>query len=276
MQALDGPAIKAMGKAHPQFKEIHKNVYDSFKKLQGLDDTSTKLGDRERKGFLKTVMGTSTKNGYFQQKIMSRVQDVVGRSTASMDPTYNIDQLGIPEGMAWTFYGPFVVGKLTRSGMGIEQATKAIKDRNQVAKRMLDEEMKQRPLIVNRAPSLHKFNMMAFKPHIIQGKAIKVSPLVTKGFNLDFDGDATNIHVPISQEGVTNANNMLPSMNVFNPLNKNPMHVPSQETIVGAYMLTHSTSPVVKKTFRTKAEALAAYHKGEIGLRDKVTIQELN
>jgi DNA-directed RNA polymerase beta' subunit len=121
---------------------------------------------------------------------MRRVQDLVGRGTVASDPAYGMDEVGIPEAMAWKLYGPFVTGLLVRNGYEFAKAQEEVSDKSSTARNVLLAEMQKRPVIVNRAPTLHKFGILALRPKMVPGKTIFVSPIIVKGFNMDHDGDS--------------------------------------------------------------------------------------
>jgi len=137
--------------------------------------------------------------------------------------------------------------------------------------------MQSRPVIVDRAPTWHKFNLMAFRPHLVEGKTMHVSPLITKGFNMDFDGDAVNFHVPASDDAVSQAyERMMPSKNLFSLTDlKSPRHTPQQEMALGLYLLTRKQTSKDVKTYATVAQARRAYKAGEIDANDPIDILEL-
>lgn len=264
-----------------QMKEAHSDdvegrnklraaVHDAFTKVYGMDGASE--GEREGKGFMKIVGGDgSAKDGFFQSKLVSRVQDIAGRGVAVPDPTLGIDHVGLPEPMAWKLYRPMVSSKLVQSGYSIPDAADHIKRRSELARGVLDTVMKDHPVIISRAPSLHKFNVMAFNPIIVPGKSLRTNTLINKGFNLDHDGDALNVHIPISHDAIQDARKMLPSRNLFSPLNGAPVHEPSQEVIMGLWKATAPQGKAVRK-FATKEEAMAAYNRGEISINDAIEV----
>lgn len=192
---LKDPMMKDLGSESKYFQDAHKNLYENIKKVQGLDPSSKKQitnQDRDAKGFLKTIIGNSqVKYGYFQSKLLARQQDLIGRGTVIPDPTYSIDEVGLPEPMAWKLYSPFVIGQLVKNGRPQEKALEDVENKTQNARNVLMAEMRQRPVVLKRDPVLHKFGVMAFRPRLIDGKAIKTSTLVNKGFNMDYDGDST-------------------------------------------------------------------------------------
>lgn len=215
---------------------IRSDVYKHVKGLAGLTDLPIK--GRLREGFISEIKGSQPKEGFFISKLLSKKQDFVGRGTAIPNPDLHIDELGMPEEMAWKLFEPFIVRELKMQGKTPVQALKEIKDKSFLAKRALEVVMRDRHVLLNRAPSLHKFSVMAFKPKLVTGRALRVQPLINKGFNLDFDGDTVTAHVPITEEANKEAEKMLPSRNLFQPGSGNLMILPSQEAQIGLYYLT--------------------------------------
>jgi len=166
------------------------NIYGAVKAAYGLGEPITPEGQSKRlKGAIRQVVGTSPKTGMAQSKVFSKPVDVVGRGVAAPDPNLDMDQVGIPEDAAWDLYKDFAMRNLVMHGYPAVRASEMIEKRTPEARAALDNEMANRPVILDRAPTLHKFNLMGFYPHIAEGDTIRVSPIVCKGFNLDFDGD---------------------------------------------------------------------------------------
>ena len=165
-------------------------VYGAVKAAYGLGAPITAEGRAKNlKGAIRQVIGTSPKFGIAQSKVFSKTQDLVGRSVISPNANLDMDQIGIPEEMAWTIFKPFVERKLVQRGYAPLEVKGMIEERNATARHILEDVMAERPVLMDRAPTWHKFNIMAFRPHIIKGRSIGVSPLVCSGFNADFDGD---------------------------------------------------------------------------------------
>jgi DNA-directed RNA polymerase subunit beta' len=275
---LKSPVSKALGPTNPDNQELYKTLYNSVKQIQGIDkaDSTEKTNKRNPVGFLKTIIGSNqVKHGYFQSKLLARNQDIIGRGVVSVDPSLGMDQIGVPEPMAWVLYGPHVIGQLVKNGYTTEKAMAEVEQRTPVAKNVLLAEMKERPVTAKRDPVLHKFGVMAFNPHLETGKQIKVSPLIVKGPGMDFDGDTYTLTTPMARDSIKDAYNMLPSKNLFNPLDKSLMHVPGQEAIVGVYQATTPAQSKPVKVFKTKKEALDAYNRGEIKINDRITVTSI-
>jgi DNA-directed RNA polymerase subunit beta' len=272
---LKSDYIQAVGNDHPDKIALYKSLHNVAKKIQGFDGTADELNfsNREPQGFLKTIVGSNAKYGYFQGKLLAKRQDISGSAIIAPDPKYHLDECGIPEGMAWTMYGPHVIGKLSKLGYTLPQASNAIEKRLPIAKNILLTEMKERPVIINRAPTLHKFNQMSFFPNIVQGKQLLLPPLMFKSQGMDADGDRVTVHLPVTEAGKKEAvENLLPSKNLFNPLNKMPMHVPDQETIIGLHQITDRAQSTKTHNFKTHADVIKAYQQGKIHVTDKIVI----
>lgn len=173
-----------------QLKDLRANLYSSYGALVGVEKSLTDRASKEQAGFLQQIAGKKPKEGFFQSRMLSKRQDYSARSTVIPEPYYNIDDVGLPEEMVWSLYKPFIVRRLQQLGYKPNKAIDEVENRTAVAKGILEQEVQARPTILNRAPSLHKFSVMAFNPKITTGKAIKMNPLVVEGFNMDFDGDS--------------------------------------------------------------------------------------
>jgi DNA-directed RNA polymerase beta subunit len=250
-------------------------VYNAFKAVTGLGDPiSQKSQERGIRGILKDVFGTSPKFGTVQRKLISTTVDNVGRAVISPNPNLDMDSVGLPEDKAFDVYQKFIVRRLKRKGMSIRQAMQHIRDRSELARETLLSEMEHRPVIINRAPVLHKFGIMAFRPQLTKGDTLQVSPLIVSGFGADFDGDAMNYHVPTTEGARKEAfERLLPSRNLLSLADfKRPMHVPSNEYVGGLWHATKSKSKRPTKIFNTMADMKAAYASGDISLDDRVQI----
>jgi hypothetical protein len=147
---------------------------------------------QELKGAITQIVGGTAKDGFFHRKLMYRPQDLTGRATILPNPGLHVDEAGIPKDMLWEMFKPFVIQRLTKGGMDPLDAAKEVQDKTPAADSALMAEVRERPVMLNRAPTLHKYNIMAFKPVPIEGKSIFLPPLVIKGFNADFDGDSVS------------------------------------------------------------------------------------
>ena len=251
------------------------NIYNSVKAAYGLGQPiNPENAAKGVKGAIRQVIGNRPKFGMFQSKVISKPVGDVSRGVVTPEPNYDMDQVGLPEDMAWSMYKPYVMRQLVQHGYPTTVAIKMIADRTDTAKSLLEKEMEKRPVIMDRAPTWHKFNLLAFTPHLIEGNTIRVSPLIVSGFNMDFDGDQVNLHVPASDKAVKQAlEKMVPSANLTSLTDlKSPRHLPSKEQIFGLYDLTKPMNNKPVKVFRSVEEAKRAYKDGEIGPNDPIEI----
>jgi hypothetical protein len=212
-------------------------------------------------------------NSFFQSKMISKPMDNVARSTVVVDPELSLDEVGVPEELAWNMYKPYIQRRLVQKGWQSAAAVRAIRDRTPEAYRELEAETKVRPVIYSRAPSWHKFNAISGRPKLIKGLAIGVNPLITTGQNMDFDGDQINLHVPSLPESVKEAyEKMMPSKMLHSIRHPEKiMPLPKHEQILGLHNAMVRPSRKVHR-FGTEAEALAAIKAGHVPLRDEVEI----
>jgi len=229
--------LKTLGVDDRNLAPLRAQLYGAVRGLVGLQEPLTR--SQNFKGFLATIKGQQNKYGLFQGRVLKRRQDLSGRSTIIPDPKLGIDEAKIPEEMAFTIYKPFIVQRMGMLGYTPLKARELIEKRDPTALAALEAVIKERPVILNRAPSLHKFSLLSFKPMLTKGKAIEINPLVVKGFNADFDGDAMQVHVPVSEEARREATTkLLPSSNLFSPRDNSLIHSPSMEMILGVYLMT--------------------------------------
>lgn len=251
-------------------------MYGAVKAAYGLGDSITAEGQAKNlKGAIRQVIGTIPKFGMYQSKVVSKTQDNVGRGVTIPDKNLDMDQIGLPEDMAWEMYKPHVERKLILRGYSPVAAKQMIEERNATASHLLEDVMEERPVLMDRAPTWHKFNIMAFKPHIVKGHSIHICPLIDSGYNMDHDGDTVNIHVPASDKAAKQAmEKMLPSKNLFSLTDMKSMrYKPEKEQISGLWALTRGRTRKPVRYFSSKAEAVAAYRNGEIGPNDPIEIK---
>ena len=223
-------------------KEIREDLYKSTRAIAGLEPVTVRGKDHPIEGFISQITGSQPKEGFFLSKVINKRQDLVGRGVITAAPDLHVDELGIPEKMAWKVFHPFVIREFGMAGVAADVARKEIEAKTPRARTFLEAAMNKRTVLMNRAPSLHKFSIMAFKPKLSNSLAVRVPPLVLKGFGGDFDGDAVTIHVPTSHQAVQESYKMLPSNNLFKPGTGELMMTPSQESTIGAYFLSQTES----------------------------------
>jgi len=250
------------------------HLYDATRAVFGLDDAvSPQLKARGAQGFISSISGQgSPKRGFFHAKVLKRTQDLTARGTVAPDLTLDMDQVGLPEDMLWKTYEPHIMRRLVQGGYKALDAQQMIADRHPVARDAMMAETQQRPVIVNRAPTLHRFGMVGAYPVPVPGKTIRVNPFMEQGMNMDYDGDTVQIHVPASEGAMQDVRSMTLSNLLFGDKTRNDLMVfPQHEAILGIYTASSTKGGKAVK-FKTKAEALAAYKRGEIQLNDNVTI----
>ena len=249
-------------------------VYDGMKAVSGLGDPiQAKTQEKGVKGLLQHVFGGTPKAGMYQRRVLNSAVDVVGRATITPNPELGLDQVGLPEPKAWTIYRPFVVRNLVRRGLPATQAAIEVANQSNVARDALQDEVSKRPVIVNRAPTLHRYGFMAAWPVLVKGETLQVPPPVVTGFNADFDGDAMNYHVPVSDDAVKDAiEKMMPSRNLKAVRDFKVHYLPRHEFMMGLYLASKLKQKGKPRVFRSKADVVAAYQRGDIGVDEKVVI----
>jgi DNA-directed RNA polymerase subunit beta' len=266
--------LKKLSGKTPDLGEERLALYNAFKGVTGLGDPiKPENKDQDIKGVLAHVFGSSPKFGSVQRKLLGSTVDLVGRATITPNPNLSMDQIGLPVDKAWTIYQPFVVRRLVRRGVGKVKAMEEVSQRTPAALRELQNEMQERPIIVNRAPVLHRYGIMAFWPQLTSSKTLEIPPIVTPGFGADFDGDAMQFHVPASDSAVKEAQQrLLPSKNLLNVTRFDANYLPTMEYVGGLHAASTKDNKKPPAVFKSTKDALAAYHRGEIDAGQKVEI----
>lgn len=237
------PVMKLL--SHEDKSELHEDLYSSTRAVAGLEPVIQKGREATPiEGFISQISSDRPKSGFFLEKVISKRQDLVGRGVVTNAPDLHVDELGVPEKMAWKLFRPFAIREFGLSGINTMQARKEMDEQTPRAKEMLQSAMNKRTILMNRAPSLHKFSIQAFKPKLSDGLAVRVPPLVMKGFNMDVDGDAVQLHVPVSEEAVRESYKMMPSQNLFKPGSGELLIQPSQESAIGLYFLSRTSEGI--------------------------------
>ncbi|OOC09855.1 DNA-directed RNA polymerase subunit beta' [Thioalkalivibrio halophilus] len=218
------------------------------------------------------------KQGRFRQNLLGKRVDYSGRSVIVVGPTLRLHQCGLPKRMALELFKPFIFGKLQRRGLAttIKAAKKAVEKEGPEVWDILEEVIREHPVMLNRAPTLHRLGIQAFEPVLIEGKAIQLHPLVCAAFNADFDGDQMAVHVPLSLEAQLEARTlMLSSNNVLSPANGEPIIVPSQDIVLGLYYLSREKVNARGEgmVFADVDEVHRAYENGKVDLHARVTVR---
>ncbi len=241
-------------------QEAVDSLFDNSRKASAVKSES----NRPLKSLSDSLKG---KQGRFRQNLLGKRVDYSARSVIVVGPELNMGECGLPKLMAAELYKPFVIRKLIERGIvkTVKSAKKIVDRREPVIWDILENVMKGHPVLLNRAPTLHRLSVMAFQPKLIEGKAIQLHPLACTPFNADFDGDQMAIHLPLSNEAVLEAQIlMLQSHNILNPANGAPVTVPSQDMVLGLYYIT-KIRPGAKGeglTFYGPEEAIIAFNEG--------------
>jgi DNA-directed RNA polymerase subunit beta' len=222
------------------------------------------------------------KQGRFRQNLLGKRVDYSGRSVIVVGPTLKLHQCGLPKKMALELFKPFIFGKLHRRGLAttIKAAKKLVEREGPEVWDILEEVIREHPVMLNRAPTLHRLGIQAFEPVLIEGKAIQLHPLVCAAFNADFDGDQMAVHVPLSLEAQLEARALMMSTNnILSPANGDPIIVPSQDIVLGLYYMTRSRVNAKGEgmIFADISEARRAYDNRQVELQAcvKVRIREV-
>ncbi len=223
------------------------------------------------------------KQGRFRQNLLGKRVDYSGRSVIVVGPTLKLHECGLPKGMAAELFKPFVIRKLIERGIvkTVKSAKKLVDRKDPVIWEILENILKGHPVLLNRAPTLHRLSIQAFQPKLIEGKAIQLHPLVCGAFNADFDGDQMAVHVPLSQAAILEAQVlMLSAHNMLNPQNGSPITLPSQDMVLGLYYITkerRSTDTIKVKgegmRFYSPEEVIIAYNEGKLDLHAVIKVK---
>ncbi|MFN5789366.1 MAG: DNA-directed RNA polymerase subunit beta', partial [Bacteroidota bacterium] len=223
------------------------------------------------------------KQGRFRQNLLGKRVDYSGRSVIVVGPTLKLHECGIPKAMAAELFKPFVIRKLIERGIvkTVKSAKKLVDRKDPVIWEILENILKGHPVLLNRAPTLHRLSIQSFQPRLIEGKAIQLHPLVCGSFNADFDGDQMAVHVPLSHASILEAQMlMLSSHNMLNPQNGTPVTLPSQDMVLGLYYITkeRKSTPEIKvkgegMKFYSAEEVIIALNEGVIDLHAAIKVR---
>jgi DNA-directed RNA polymerase subunit beta' len=220
------------------------------------------------------------KQGRFRQNLLGKRVDYSGRSVIVVGPTLKLHECGIPKAMAAELFKPFIIRKLIERGIvkTVKSAKKLVDRKDQVIWEILENILRGHPVMLNRAPTLHRLSIQAFQPRLIEGKAIQLHPLVCTAFNADFDGDQMAVHVPLSHAAILEAQVlMLSSHNMLNPQDGSPITLPSQDMVLGLYYLTKERKSIPEnpvrgegRRFYSPEEVSIAYNEGQLDLHASI------
>ncbi len=221
------------------------------------------------------------KQGRFRENLLGKRVDYSARSVIVVGPELKLHQCGLPKKIALELFQPFIIRKLKEHGLAdtIKSAKKMLERRDPEVWDILEEVIYQHPVLLNRAPTLHRMGIQAFEPVLVEGNAIRIHPLVCTGFNADFDGDQMAVHLPLSVEAQAEAHVlMLATHNIFSPAHGNPIISPSQDIVLGVYYITampgeKDVKPEKCPRFKDEAEALLAYDAKKIGIHSPIMVR---
>ncbi|HEV8081470.1 MAG TPA: DNA-directed RNA polymerase subunit beta', partial [Chitinophagaceae bacterium] len=237
-------------------------------------------GGRALKSLSDVLKG---KQGRFRQNLLGKRVDYSGRSVIVVGPELKMHECGLPKDMAAELFKPFIIRKLIERGIvkTVKSARKLVDKKEAIIWDILENILKGHPVMLNRAPTLHRLSIQAFQPKLIEGKAIQLHPLVTTAFNADFDGDQMAVHVPLSHAAVLEAQVlMLSSHNILNPQNGTPITLPSQDMVLGLYYITKGRKSTKElkvkgegKSFYSPEEVIIAYNEQQIDLHANIKVK---
>ena len=219
------------------------------------------------------------KQGRFRQNLLGKRVDYSGRSVIVVGPALEMDECGLPKKLALTLFRPFVIGKLIEKEIAynVKHAEKIIDDGEKQVWDALEEVIEGKYVLLNRAPTLHRLGIQAFRPRLVEGKAIQLHPLTCTAFNADFDGDQMAVHLPLTPEAQEEAAElMVTSHNMLNPSNGEPIVSPTQDMILGCYYLTRETQDSFSgHVFAGYDDSSVAYASGGIRMHEQIKVREI-
>lgn len=248
-------------------QEAVDSLFDNSRKVNAVRSD----GNRALKSLSDMLKG---KQGRFRQNLLGKRVDYSGRSVIVVGPELKLHECGLPKNMAAELFKPFIIRKLIERGIvkTVKSAKKIVDRKDPVVWDILENVLKGHPVLLNRAPTLHRLGIQAFQPKLIEGKAIQLHPLVCTAFNADFDGDQMAVHVPLGHEAILEASTlMLSSHNILNPANGAPITVPSQDMVLGLYYVTKGKKSTPEEvvagegmTFYSQEEVIIALNEGQL------------
>ncbi|MBT8303894.1 MAG: DNA-directed RNA polymerase subunit beta' [Bacteroidia bacterium] len=260
-------------------QESVDSLFDNTRKSSAVKTDS----NRPLKSLSDSLKG---KQGRFRQNLLGKRVDYSARSVIVVGPELKLFECGLPKNMAAELYKPFVIRKLIERGIvkTVKSAKKIIDKREPVVWDILENVLKGHPVLLNRAPTLHRLGIQAFQPKLIEGKAIQLHPLVCTAFNADFDGDQMAVHLPLGPEAILEAQLlMLASHNILNPANGSPVTVPSQDMVLGLYYMTKHRKSTKKEpvlgeglTFYSPDEVVIAYNEKRVELNAGIKVRTMD
>ena len=260
-------------------QESVDSLFDNTRKSSAVKTES----NRPLKSLSDSLKG---KQGRFRQNLLGKRVDYSARSVIVVGPNLKLSECGLPKGMAAELYKPFIIRKLMERGIvkTVKSARKIIDRRDSVIWDILENVLKGHPVLLNRAPTLHRLGIQAFQPKLIEGKAIQLHPLVCTAFNADFDGDQMAVHLPLGPEAILESQLlMLASHNILNPANGSPITVPSQDMVLGLYYMTKLKVSDKEVNvagegliFYSPDEVIIAYNENKVDLNASIKVRTLD
>ncbi len=252
-------------------QEAVDSLFDNSRKASAMKTDS----NRPLKSLSDSLKG---KQGRFRQNLLGKRVDYSARSVIVVGPELKMHECGLPKGMAVELYKPFIIRKLIERGIvkTVKSAKKIVDRKDAVVWDILELVMKGHPVLLNRAPTLHRLGIQAFQPKLIEGKAIQLHPLSCTAFNADFDGDQMAVHLPLGNEAILEAQLlMLASHNILNPANGAPITIPSQDMVLGLYYITKPRDGVKGEglSFYSPEEVEIAYNEGKVDIHANISVR---
>src|SRR6187399_1549911 len=257
-------------------QEAVDSLFDNSRKVNAVKTES----NRALKSLSDSLKG---KQGRFRQNLLGKRVDYSARSVIVVGPDMKLHECGLPKDMAAELFKPFIIRKMIERGVvkTVKSAKKIVDRKDPLVWDILENVLKGHPVLLNRAPTLHRLGIQAFQPKLVEGKAIQLHPLVCTAFNADFDGDQMAVHVPLGQEAILEASTlMLSSHNILNPANGAPITVPSQDMVLGLYYMTKERistpeHPILGQdlTFYSAEEVNIALNEGRVELHAQVVVK---
>ena len=257
-------------------QESVDSLFDNSRKVSSVKSDS----NRSLKSLSDSLKG---KQGRFRQNLLGKRVDYSGRSVIVVGPELKMHECGLPKDMASELFKPFIIRKLLERGLvkTVKSAKRVVDRKDPVVWEILENILKGHPIMLNRAPTLHRLGIQAFQPKLVEGKAIRLHPLVCTGFNADFDGDQMAVHVPLGNAAILEAQLlMLSTHNILNPANGAPITVPSQDMVLGLYYMTkprHTTPDEIVKgegsRFYSAEEVIIAYNEKRVSLNACISVK---
>src|SRR6187455_482035 len=257
-------------------QEAVDSLFDNSRKVNAVKTES----NRALKSLSDSLKG---KQGRFRQNLLGKRVDYSARSVIVVGPDMKLHECGLPKDMAAELFKPFIIRKMIERGIvkTVKSAKKIVDRKDSIVWDILENVLKGHPVLLNRAPTLHRLGIQSFQPKLVEGKAIQLHPLVTTAFNADFDGDQMAVHVPLSHAAILEAQLlMLASHNILNPQNGTPITLPSQDMVLGLYYITKGkkSTPEEKvkgegKVFYSAEEVIIAYNEKKIDLHANIKVR---